>query len=105
MAEKNSVWRFRLCRRLINDAAYIRNKPHVEHSVGFVDHETFDLTEVDVATIEKVDQTTGSRDQYVYRTFGELGPLAIEVHAANDANRPHIHVFGESFRVTFNLQG
>ena len=41
VAEKNSVWRF--FGSLRDDLADVVDEAHVEHAVGFVEHEEFDL--------------------------------------------------------------
>ena len=47
VAEKNSVWRLR--RQLGDDPADVVDEAHVEHAVGFVEHEHLDAVERDGA--------------------------------------------------------
>ena len=40
---------------LINNATYVGNKTHIQHSVGFINDQSFDLAQVHMAPLEKVD--------------------------------------------------
>ena len=44
VAEKNSVWR--LAGSLVDDPADVVDEAHVEHAVGFVEHEHLDAIEM-----------------------------------------------------------
>ena len=63
MAEKNSVWR--LAGSLADDPADVVDEAHVEHAVGFVEHEDFDAVEADGTVLHEVEQASGCRDQDV----------------------------------------
>ena len=63
VAEKNSVWR--LARQLGHDPADVVDEAHVEHAVGFVEHEDFDAIEADGAALHEVEQASGRRHQDV----------------------------------------
>src|SRR5687768_11513631 len=48
-----------------DDLLDIRDEAHVEHAVGFVDHQDLDVVHQDLAALEQVDQAAGGRDQHV----------------------------------------
>jgi hypothetical protein len=60
VAEKNSVWR--------SGGSHIGDKTHIEHAVGFVDHQHLNIAEQDLPAIEQVHQTTRRGDQHVNAT-------------------------------------
>ena len=64
------------------DALDIGNEPHVEHPVGFVDHQNFDTGEQQLAALEMVEQPSRRGDQHVCATV-ELALLIVEGHAAD----------------------
>ena len=51
VAEKNSVWR--LLGSLVDDPADVVDEAHVEHAVGFVEHEDFDAIEMNGAALHR----------------------------------------------------
>jgi hypothetical protein len=53
-------------RNLADDAIDLRRKSHVEHSVGLVEHEHFEVVEDDVLPLEMIDETPGRRDDHVH---------------------------------------
>ena len=62
VAEKNRVCRFR---QRGDDPPDRRDEAHVEHLVGFVEHEDLDLREVDVPLLHEVEQAAGRGDEDV----------------------------------------
>ena len=86
---------FAFVRRLVDDAAHVGNETHVEHAIGFVDHEHFHAAEIDDAPVDEVEQSARRRDENVDRTFGQLQALFVEVHAADDADDDRVQVFRE----------
>ncbi len=63
VAEKNSVWR--LAGSFVDDLADVVDEAHVEHAVGFVEHEDLDAVEVQGALLHEVEQASGRRNQHV----------------------------------------
>src|SRR6185295_11107655 len=49
------------------DAAYRRYEPHVEHAIGLVEHEDFDLAQVYGALLDVIEQAPGRRDDEIGR--------------------------------------
>src|SRR5471030_722249 len=48
-----------------DDALDVGNEAHVEHAIGFVDHQDLDVVQENAAALEMVEQTTGCGDQHV----------------------------------------
>ena len=48
-----------------HDALDVGNEPHVEHAVGFVDHQDLDVIQQNAATLEVIEQAAGGGDQHV----------------------------------------
>ena len=94
---------FAFVRRLVDDAAHVRNETHVEHAIGFVDDEHFDAAQVDDAAIDEVEQPTRCRNEDVDRTFRQLQSLFVEVHAADDADDDGVEILREIAAVLFDL--
>ncbi len=69
-------------RHHLHDALDIGNEPHVEHAVGFVDHQKLDAGQEQLATFDMVEQPAGGRDEHV-DAARDLGILVTEGHAAD----------------------
>src|SRR3954471_23913069 len=54
-----------LCRYLTQDSLDVRKKSHVEHPVGLVEHQKFDIFETSVGRVEMVEQTSRCSNQYI----------------------------------------
>ncbi len=80
VAEKNRVWR--LAGSLRDDAPDVVDEAHVEHAVGFVEHEDLDAVELHGAVRHQVEQPPGRRHQHV-DAVGERAHLRVDVHAAD----------------------
>ena len=63
VAEKNRVWRG-LGRRP-DDTLDVRDEAHVEHAVGFVDHQDLEVVQQQPAALELVEQASRRGDQHV----------------------------------------
>ena len=59
------------------DALDVGNESHVEHAIGFVDHQQFDAVEQQRAALGMVEQPARSRDQNV-DAAGQFGVLVAE---------------------------
>ncbi|MCY1436011.1 hypothetical protein D9M71_521250 [compost metagenome] len=67
----------------IAQALYVFGKAHVEHAVGFVEHQHFDFAQVQVAGIELLKQATRRTDEDIRHLAQHCG-LHLEVFAAGD---------------------
>ena len=63
------------------DATHVRPEAHVEHAVGFVEHEDLYVGEIDVAPLLQVEQATGGGHQEVDAP-AQLLDLGLVAHAA-----------------------
>lgn len=77
-----------------DDFADIVNESHVEHSIGFVDHEDFEEIEADMALSDEVEQTSRGRDENL-GSFLDRPDLWVLSHPAED----HLGSEGEVFSV------
>ena len=86
--------RLPLGREPLQNLPDIRKEPHVEHAVGFVQHEAFHVGQVDRALPDMIQQAagTGDRDFGAVLEPGHLGPHA---HAAVDRHAAKIRVRAE----------
>ena len=73
------------------DALDVRDEPHVEHPVGFVEDEDLDLAQGDRALLHVVEQPAGCRDQDLDALSQRLD-LGIHRHAAEDLHAPQRNV-------------
>jgi hypothetical protein len=93
VAEKKRVWR--------GDG---RQEADVEHAVGFVEHEHFDVPEVEEALLEEVFEAARGGDEDV-DAAAELGDLLALADAAEDDGRLHAHGAAVSLDLLFDLSG
>ena len=71
-----------LGRQFRHDTADVVDEAHVEHAVGFVEHEDLDAVEVHGAVRHQVEQPAGRRHQHV-DAMGERPHLRVDVDAAD----------------------
>ena len=84
VAEKNSVWR--LAGQLGDDLADVVDEAHVEHAVGFVEHQKLDLVEPQGVAVDEVEQPAGRGDQNIDAVHQGAHLLA-HGHAADGERR------------------
>ena len=81
VALKNSVWRLR--RHVLEHAPDVGQEAHVEHAVGFVEHEELEAGQLGVGRPEVVEEAPGRRDHDV-DPAPERVLLRSHAHAAED---------------------
>ena len=86
------------------DAADRRQKAHVEHAIGLVQHQHLDARQIQVALFDVVDQTTGRGHQHVHAAAQRVGLWPHADAAENDRAR-HARVSGVFAQVVMHLQG
>ena len=94
VAEKNSVCRS--LRQHGDDALDVVDEAHVEHAVGFVEHQHLDLVEAQRALVDQIEQAAGGRDQHV-DAVRERAHLLVDRHAADgerDGERADVAAVG-----------
>ena len=72
------------------------DEAHVEHAVGFVEHQHFDLVEAHGALIDQVEQAAGRGDQHV-DAARQRADLPVDRHAADgefDRQRADVAAIG-----------
>ena len=89
VAEKNSVCR--LIGSLRDDFADVVDEAHVEHAVGFVEHQELDLVELQPVALHEVEQAAGGRDQD-FDALHDRADLAAHRHAADRQRRAQADV-------------
>ena len=78
-------------RQVADDPLEIRQKAHIEHAVGLVQDEDFELIEVNVALVHQVQQSARRGDQDVGPPI-ERPDLARLVHSAEDHRLAEVQV-------------
>ena len=61
-----------ISRDVVDDPIELRREPHVQHSIGFVQHQYFQIVERHVAALHVIQQTTWGRDHDVDSTAQRL---------------------------------
>jgi hypothetical protein len=74
-----------------HDALDVRDEAHVEHAVGFVEHEDLDLAQVDALLLDVVEEPAGRRDEDLDAGAHDR-ELLLDVDAAEHAGRPDARV-------------
>ena len=53
-------------RRFINYPSDVGNEAHIQHPVRFIYNQNFDVSKVNVLSVDKIYKSTWRSDQYVY---------------------------------------
>jgi len=72
-----------LARDFFDDAAHIGKETHVEHAIGFVEHEEFDVLKVAGALLDVIEEASRRGDDDVGAVLQGLGLAAIADTAEN----------------------
>ena len=94
VAEKNSVCRS--LRQHGDDALDVVDEAHVEHAVGFVEHEHLDLVETQRALVDEIEQAAG-RGHQDFDAARQRTDLLVDRHAADgerDGERADVPAIG-----------
>ena len=81
-------------RQALEDLADVWQEAHVEHAVGLVEHEAFDVVEIEFALAEQVEQAAGTGDGEL-RALANAGDLRLLAHAAVDGDAAQAHVLAQ----------
>ena len=81
VAENNRFCR--LLRQQRDDAANVGQEAHVEHAVGFVEHEDLDVPEIDGALLRMIEQPARCGDENI-DAASKLRDLRVDADAAED---------------------
>ena len=75
-----------LARTFFHDAPHVRQKAHVKHAVGFVEHEEFDVVKLARALPQVIEQAARRRDDHIH-----AGPQGLILPAIADTPVHHRH--------------
>ncbi len=89
-------------RQAREDFLHVVHKTHVEHAVGFVEDEDFNVRQVNAALAAEVEQTTRAGDEYV-DTPGHGLNLWVHADAAEDAGADEFQVTGVDLEALVHL--
>ncbi len=87
-------------RQELADALHVRNEAHVQHPVGFVDHQDIDLGQHQPPALEMVEQAARRGNQHIDAAIQLLG-LIVHRDAANEKRVAELGIFAvavETFR-------
>ena len=85
------------------DAFDVGNEAHVEHAVGFVDHQEFHAREQETAAFGVIEQAAGRCDQHVDAAH-QFGILVAERYAADDEGDVELVVLAVLLEVLDDLR-
>ena len=83
---------------------HVMDEAHVQHAVGFVEHQNFDAGQVQEALALQVEQTAGCGHQNVHAAF-DLADLRVHAHAAKNHGGVELQVFAIVTHRLFDLGG
>ena len=87
-----------------DDALDVGHETHVEHAVGFIEHEDFDARQVDRFLLHVIEQAAGRGDQY-FDAGAQCLYLRIDVDTAIDHGGTQRKVLAVVAHAFFNLRG
>ena len=91
-------------RQQADDALDIGNEAHVEHAIGFVDHQDLHVVHQDAAALDVVEQAARGGDQHVGAPL-ERTLLVGEAHAADQQRHVELVVLAVDLEVLGHLGG
>ena len=93
-----------LRRQQLDDLADVVDEAHVEHAIGFIEHQHLHLGEIHAALLREVEQPAGRRHQDV-AAAAQGGDLRIDAHAAEHLVGAQLHVLAVVARALGHLRG
>ena len=91
-------------RQVADDALDVGDEAHVEHAIGFVDHQHLDVVQQHLAALEMVEQAARRGDQHVDALL-ERALLVVEAHAADQQRHAELVVLAVDVEVLGHLGG
>ena len=91
-------------RNELADTLDVGNEAHVEHAVGFVDHQQLDAREQKPASLEVIKQAARCSDQHI-DAAGEFGILIVKRNAADDQGDVELVIFSVLLEAVLDLCG
>ena len=96
--------RLALARQLRHDPADVVDEAHVEHAIGFIQHEDFDAIELNGAALHEVEKSSRCCDQDV-DPVGERADLAVDGDAADGERYPQTQIAAVGLEAFDDLGG
>ena len=93
-----------LRRQLGQNLLDVVDEAHVEHAVGFVEHEDFHVRQVDGLLVGKVEQAPGAGHEHV-DALGQGLDLRVHADAAEDAGADEFQISGIDLEAVMHLSG
>ena len=82
----------------------VMDEAHVQHAVGFVEHQNFNAGQVQKALTLQIEQAAGCGHQNVHALF-DLADLRVHAHATKDHGGVELQVFAVIAHRLFDLSG
>ena len=92
-----------LRRQQREDALHVMDEAHVEHAVGFIQHQNFHLRQIHRLLIRMIEQTPRCRHQNIHAFFQGID-LRRNAHAAKNHRRAQRQIFAVSAHALFDLR-
>jgi hypothetical protein len=95
---------------LLKTAACFQNEfqvfpeTQIKHFVGFIQHDSFKIGDIEYATFEVITQTTGRSDNNM-RSVAQPATFALGVHATDTRQNTRACLEVKPFKFTFHLHG
>jgi hypothetical protein len=80
------------------------DEAHIEHPIGFVEHQTAHAAQIDGALVRKIEQPAGGGDQQI-AAAAQVQNLLFDIDAAKDDVRAKIQIFAVAARALGDLCG
>ncbi len=91
-------------RQLGQHAANVVNKAHIEHAVGFVQHQNFDVIQLHRVLVFQIQQTARRCHQHVHAA-AQLHHLRVDADPAEHHQRANVEIAAVVTHVLANLRG
>ena len=88
----------------LQNLLHVVDEAHVEHAVGFVQHQNLHLAQVQVALVGQVEQAAGGGHQHI-NAFADFVDLGVHAHAAKHCSRFELQVLAVGLDRLFHLGG
>ena len=82
---------------------YIVDEAHVQHAVGFIEHQDLHLAQIQHALLRQIQQAAGGGHQNIHALL-DLGDLRVHAHAAKDDGGAELQVFAVGLHRLFHLR-
>ena len=91
-------------RQLGDDPAHIGNKPHVEHPVGFINHQNLRPGKIQGTAACIIQNTPRRSGKNIHRVIDRIALLLV-IHSSEDGFAVKSGILAERLRVLFDLHG